>query len=119
MPPPALPPAPPPPSPPALTTCGEAGFMLRHVAHDRYLHTYSGGGLSQDWRPADQTPLVEWEGRREFARHALALTLLTEDVDVLAAIAVAAALLRLRRWCAPKAKPDADEAAAELLSDSS
>ena len=82
--------------------------MLRHVAHDRYLHTYSGGGLSQDWRPADQTPLVEWEGRREFARHALALTLLSED-----------AALRLRRWCAPKAKPDADEAAAELLSDSS
>ena len=41
------------------------------------------------------------------------------EVDVLAAIAVAAALLRLRRWCAPKAKPDADEAAAELLSDSS
>ena len=38
---------------------------------------------------------------------------------VFAAIAVAAALLRLRRWCAPKAKPDADEAAAELLSDSS
>ena len=38
---------------------------------------------------------------------------------MLAAIAVAAALLRLRRWCAPKAKPDADEAAAELLSDSS
>ena len=79
LPPPALPPAPPPPSPPALTTCGEAGFMLRHVAHDRYLHTYSGGGGSQDWRPADQTPLVEWDGRREFARHALALTLLSED----------------------------------------
>ena len=41
------------------------------------------------------------------------------NAEPLAAIAVAAALLRLRRWCAPKAKPDADEAAAELLSDSS
>ena len=31
----------------------------------KYVHTYSGGGGTQDWQMNDETPLVFWEGRSE------------------------------------------------------
>lgn len=40
-----------------------------------YIHTQAGGGPPQDFQMPDESPLVFWEGRQDFVRHAL-------DVDL-------------------------------------
>ena len=87
--PPPSPPSPPspPPSPPPLVECGVDGFMLRSLrwggtdeqhfgtTGGKYVHTFSGGGGSQDFQMPNESPLVFWEGRAEFERHALDIDL--------------------------------------------